>query len=59
MNKQHAPDAAVKEPSGGKKTYRKPAIQVYGTLAQVTNASPGPNTKMIDSPTFPSNTHRT
>ena len=58
-NKQDAPLASEKGAHIGKKAYRKPSVQLYGTLAQVTNNSPGPGLRMIDSPSFPSSTHRT
>jgi len=60
MTKKQDPAlASEKEAQTGKKAYRKPRVQLYGTLAQVTNSSPGPSALMIDSPTTPSNTHRT
>ena len=58
-NKQDAPLASEKGAHIGKKAYRKPSVQLYGTLAQVTNASPGTSSFMIDSPTTPAPTHRT
>ena len=42
-----------------KKPYKKPGVQVYGTLAQMTGAAPGPSARKTDSGTFPSTTHRT
>lgn len=58
-NKQDAPLTSEKGTHTGKRAYRKPSVQLYGTLAQVTNASPGPAARMTDSGTFPSTTHRT
>lgn len=58
-NKQDAPLASEKGAHIAKKAYRKPSVQLYGTLAQVTNNSPGPNLRRTDSATFPSSTHRT
>jgi hypothetical protein len=43
-----------------RKPYRKPAVQVYGTLTQMTGNTPGkPSAFKKDSGTFPSSTHRT
>jgi hypothetical protein len=58
-NKQDAPLASEKAAHTGKKAYRKPSVQFYGTLAQVTNASPNTMLQNIDSPSTPANTHRT
>ncbi len=42
-----------------KKPYRKPAVQVYGTLTEMTGASPNPGAFKTDAGTPPSSTHRT
>lgn len=47
------------EPQTGKKAYRKPIVQVYGTLAQVTNTGPHPAAIRVDGAAPPSTGNRT
>jgi hypothetical protein len=46
-------------PQIGKKAYRKPLVQIYGTLAQVTNVGPHPASIRTDPAAPPSSGNRT
>jgi hypothetical protein len=48
MELEKAQASAENGKSGAKKAYRKPSVQVYGQLADVTNATTNPATHKTD-----------
>ena len=50
---------AAASQQAGKRKYRKPSVQTYGTLSQVTGSQPNSAPHHLDSPAIPSKTHRT
>ena len=48
MKTMDTPESSDKKQLSAKKTYRKPSVQVYGTLSQITQSQANPNAHVLD-----------
>ena len=48
MKTMDMPESCDKKQPSAKKTYRKPSVQVYGTLSQITQSQTNPNAHVLD-----------